>query len=193
MLAPANGPFLIITLFFGKQNVEWKGTGSIVIARVLACTTEREVLLLGHQTTENTRLRVSQTRPGFIPACYVLVRREETERAGHLAALSPRFPLSSPASNSRPTLHLLFCSSGTFFVLRGSREKYSLLEQSLWLIPSQQLIVILPIVLDSFIILCDIFSLYLEDGDTFLPDVIMISPVSVSGSVDCLGKFRINS
>lgn len=59
MLAPANGPFLIITLFFGKQNVEWKGTGSIVIARVLACTTEREVLLLGHQTTENTRLRVS--------------------------------------------------------------------------------------------------------------------------------------
>ena len=42
MLAPANSPFLmIIILFFGKQNLEWKCTGSTMIAKVPACMTKR--------------------------------------------------------------------------------------------------------------------------------------------------------
>ena len=42
---------------------------------------------------------------------------------------------------------------------------------------------IVVIFLASFVILVSI----LENGDTFLPDSIMISPVSVSGPVDNLG------
>ena len=46
-----------------------------------------------------------------------------------------------------------------------------------------QCIRIVVIILASFLILVSI----LENGDTFFPDSIMISPVSVSGPVDNLG------
>ena len=46
-----------------------------------------------------------------------------------------------------------------------------------------QFIRIVVILLASFVILVSV----LENGDTFLPDNIIISPVSVSGPVDSLG------
>ena len=42
----------------------------------------------------------------LLPRCYAFIHHEETERAGHLAALPLHFPLSSLSSNSRPILHL---------------------------------------------------------------------------------------